>query len=110
MSPSTINLDNLQEVMKGLENGNHTLTRDDIILVAQVAALINHQSCPFGFEREEVDTVKSVLKRGKWIIYVIGLTVLTSVIGGCITVAWKTSLWLGKLGAIDAATTTLKGH
>lgn len=104
MTPSTINLDSLQEIMKGLEDGNHTLTRDDIILVAQVATLINHQSCPFGFKREEVDTVRSVLKRGKWVVYVVGLTVLTSMVGGCATLAWKVSIWLGKLGALDAAT------
>lgn len=100
---TTIKLDDLEEIMKSLEGGNHILTRDDIILVAQVAAKISHQSCPFGFQREEVDTVRSVLKRGKWVVYIVGLTVITSVVGGCTAITWKTVVWLSKLGAIDAA-------
>lgn len=107
---STIKLDDLQEIMSNLESGNHTLTRDDIMLVAQVAAMINHQSCPFGFQRDEVTFVRSALKRGKWFIYIVGLTAITSVVGGCTVGAWKVTVWLSKLGAVDAATKLGGGH
>ena len=107
---STINLDDLQEIISSLEQGEHTLTRDDILIVAQVAALINHQSCPFGFQQDEVATVRTVLKRGKWFVYVVGLTVITTTIGGCVAATWKITAWLSKLGALDAATKLGGGH
>lgn len=102
---TTINLNDLEEIMKSLEGGNHTLTRDDVILIAKVAATINHQSCPFGFEREEVGAVKTMLRRGKGLIYIIGLTVLTTAIGGFLSLAWKIAAWLSRLGAVDAVNT-----
>jgi len=108
--PPSITLDDLQEIMKGLENGNHTLTADDILIVAQVAALINHQSCPFGFQREEVDALKTVLKRGRWVVYIVGLTVITTTVTGFLALSWKIILWLSKIGVLSAASKVGGGH
>lgn len=89
----TINLDDLQEIMDDLdypaaspaERRKHSLTRDDVLIIARIIQATSGQSCSMGLEQDEITTIKkfvSVVNRGAWAI---GWMVVAAIVAGVLS-------------------------
>ncbi len=87
----TINLDDLQEIMDDLdsypasnpsERRKHSLTRDDVLIIARIIQATSGQSCSMGLEEKEITAIKkivSVIDRGAMAV---GWLVVSAIVSG----------------------------
>lgn len=108
----SINLEELQEIMDklpepppGAEKRKHALTKDDVLIIAQVVQAVSHKSCAMGFTVEEIKTVKGVISTVNKGILVVGYAILTALGAGVVTLIG----WAVKHGIMDMAQTAQKG-
>lgn len=91
----TINLDDLKEIMDDLdshasanpaERRKHSLTRDDVLIIARIIQATSGQTCSMGLEEGEISTLKkfvSVVNRGAWAI---GWLVVSTLVVGVMSI------------------------
>lgn len=63
----SINLEDLREIMDGLETPTsgerrkNNLTKDDVLVIAKIIQAVSGQSCSKGFEDQEVNAIKRIV-------------------------------------------------
>lgn len=103
MTDIHIDLDEYQAIMEGLpapakgERRQHSLTRDDILVIAKIVKATAHQTCALGFSSEEVKQVQTVIRTVNKGILVVGYAILAAV-GAALVAATG---WAVRMGIAD---------
>lgn len=86
----TINLEDLQEIMGDLEptdgeRRKHSLTKDDVLIIARIVQAVGGHNCARGFEENEVTIIKklvAVFDKGAMAIgWLVVSAIVTAIIG-----------------------------
>lgn len=107
-----IDLEDLQEIMnklpdqrEGTEKRKYALTKDDVLIIAQVVQAVSHKSCAMGFEVDEIKRLKGFVRTVNGGILAIGYAILATIGAGLVSI----TIWAVKHGILEVVDTTKKG-
>lgn len=111
MNPVNVDLETLQQIMDklpdpppgGMQRKN-ALTKDDIMIIAEVVAAVGHGKCAMGFTADEISTIKKLVKTLNGSILAIGYAFLAAIGAGLFALIG----WAVKHGIVEAAGKTVK--
>ncbi|QOX78728.1 hypothetical protein FY034_07230 [Trichlorobacter lovleyi] len=83
----SIDLDDLQDIMDDLEPSSgerrkNNLTKDDVLIIARIIQAVSGRSCSLGFDENEVNIIKKVVKVLDRGAMAVGWLVVSAIVSG----------------------------
>lgn len=94
-------MDELPDPATGGENRKHSLTKNDIMLIARIVTAVSHKTCAVGFTPDEIVLVKRLVGTMNKGILLVGYAILGAVTSGAVAVIGTVTWWTIKHGIIE---------